>query len=466
MDEKLKIEPQPGPQTLFLSTHADIAIYGGAAGGGKSWALLVEPLRHYNNSKFGSVCFRRTTKQVRNEGGLWDEAMNIYAPLHAEPKSSSLEFQFPTGMRCQFAHLEYEKNVHDWQGSQIPLIMFDELTHFSEAQFFYMLSRNRSTSRVPGYVRATCNADSGSWVRRLIDWWIGSDGYPIPERVGVIRWFIRRNDELHWADSKQELLDQFGPDVLPKSLTFIPAKLEDNPILMEKDPAYKANLDALPYVERMRLKEGNWNVKAQAGTVFKKEWFEIVQAIPQAVKSIRYWDRAATEPNSHNKDPDWTVGLKLIRDQLGLFYIEDITRLRGTPLKVQDAIQRVASQDGTKTTIYLELDPGQAGIAEQSHYSRLLSSYEIKFNRVNKDKITRSKIASAQAEAGNIKLLEGKWNTDFITECANFPDAAHDDQVDTLSGAINIMTESIIGTFTEAMTESDSIPIIDSSLDW
>ena len=76
--EAIELRPQKGPQEKFLETKADIAIYGGAAGGGKSWGILFEPLRHQLNGKFGCVIFRRTSVQVRNEGGLWDESNNIY----------------------------------------------------------------------------------------------------------------------------------------------------------------------------------------------------------------------------------------------------------------------------------------------------------------------------------------------------------------------------------------------------
>ena len=133
-----KINPQPGPQEAFLGTYADIAIFGGAAGGGKSYTLLIEPLRHLENKEFGGVIFRRTTKQARNEGGLWDTSMLIYPHLKATPKESTLEWDFPSGMRVKFAHLEHEKNALDWQGAQVPFIGFDELTHFTEYQFFYL----------------------------------------------------------------------------------------------------------------------------------------------------------------------------------------------------------------------------------------------------------------------------------------------------------------------------------------
>ena len=146
------------------------------AGGGKTWALVFEPLRHIENKDFGFVTFRRTSTQIRNEGGLWDESRKMYSLFGANPVETMLEWRFPSGCKGKFTHLEHEKNVYDHQGAQIPLIMFDELTHFTKFQFFYMLSRNRSTCGVRPYVRATCNPDATSWVRQFIDWYIGPNG--------------------------------------------------------------------------------------------------------------------------------------------------------------------------------------------------------------------------------------------------------------------------------------------------
>jgi len=155
MAEQIEIRPQAGPQENFLATEADIAIYGGAAGGGKTWALLLEPLRHIHNPEFGAVIFRRTYPQIRSEGGLWSESSTIYPAMGGQPRESILDWTFPAGGRIKFAHMQHEINRLDWQGAQIPLIEFDELTHFTKEQFFYMLSRNRSTCGVRPYIRAT-----------------------------------------------------------------------------------------------------------------------------------------------------------------------------------------------------------------------------------------------------------------------------------------------------------------------
>jgi len=266
------VRPQDGPQTAFLASPADIAIYGGAAGGGKTWALLMEPLRHVGNKDFGAVFFRRSTVQVRNEGGLWDESTKLYPLMGAEPREHVLDWKFPSGATVSFAHLEHDKTVLNWQGAQVPLICFDELTHFSPSQFWYMVSRNRSTSGVRPYIRATCNPDADSWVAEFIGWWIDPEsGKPIAERAGLLRWFVRINDELIWADSPEGLShyrDLTGKPIPPKSLTFVPASLTDNTALMEADPGYLANLMALPTVERERLLGGNWKIRNTSALVF------------------------------------------------------------------------------------------------------------------------------------------------------------------------------------------------------
>ncbi len=441
--ETITIGPQPGPQTAFLETVADIAIYGGAAGGGKSFALLLEPLRHIKNTKFGGVIFRRTSVQIRIQGGLWDESMKLYIPLGGYPRQATLDWVFEDGLRMKFAHLEYDNNVYDWQGAQIPYIGFDELTHFTEAQFFYMLSRNRSDSGVPGYVRATCNPDADSWVRKLIDWWIDEDGYAIPERSGVLRWFIRRDNTIIWGDTPEELKDMYGAEETPKSLTFIAAKLTDNQILMERDPSYLANLRALDRVERARLlgdkeKGGNWNVRSSQGNVFKRDWFPIVNAIPAGwVTAVRFWDRAATKPHEGNWDPDWTRGLLMLRYPDNSYLVADLRSARDSPGQVENLIKTTASHDSVRVRVMSQQDPGSAGKMEAVHFVRALQGYDARTMTTSRHKLTRAKPVSAQAEVGNVRVLRAPWNDDFFAELEAFPDGTHDDIVDTLSGAYN-----------------------------
>lgn len=436
----IDFRPQTGPQEDFLSSSADIVIYGGAAGGGKTYGLLFEGLRNVRVPGFSSVIFRRESTQVRNPGGLWDTSMLMYPYAGGTPSNSSLEWKFKPDAIIKFAHMEHEKNRFSWQGSQICMIGFDELTHFTWSQFVYMLSRNRSTCGIKPYIRATTNPDPDSWVRKFIDWWIDPEtGYAIPERSGVIRWFVVVNDETYWASRKQALIEKF-PDSIPKSVTFINSTVYDNKVLLEKDPGYIANLKAMPKYEREQLLMGNWNIRPEAGMFFQRTYFEMVKAIPRGTQAIRYWDRAATKDTGSN-DPDWTVGLKLEKDVNGVFYISDIVRLRESPLGVLNAIKNTAIQDGFNVKIGIEQDPGQAGVSEADYLVRQLSGFPVYTNKVSKDKVTRALPVSSQCEANNVKMLIARWNEDFFKEAENFPEGAHDDQIDALSGAFNMMAE-------------------------
>jgi len=300
------LRPQPGPQEAWLSSPADIAIYGGAAGGGKSFALLLEALRHTGNADFGAVIFRRTTPQIRNEGGLWDESTKIYGALGATPKQQTLEWRFGSGASVSFSHLEYDSDVLSWQGAQIPLIGFDELTHFSAKQFWYMLSRNRSTCGVRPYIRGTCNPDPDSFVAELIAWWIDQEtGYPIQKRSGVIRYFVRVNDALYWADNPDELRRKYPTVGEPKSFTFVAASIEDNRILMDADPGYAANLHALATVDRERLLRGNWRIRDESASIIKAKWWQMwpkKQPLPECYHIFDSWDTAFTEHDRNKKD--------------------------------------------------------------------------------------------------------------------------------------------------------------------
>lgn len=442
------IQPQPGPQTDFLSSSADIAIYGGSAGGGKSWALLLEDLRHIGNPGFGSVTFRRSTVQIRNEGGLWDESAKLYPLAGGEPKEHVLTWKWPSGATSSFAHLEHDKTRFNWQGSQIPLIKFDELTHFTATQFWYMVSRNRSMCGVRPYIRATCNPDADSWVAKLIAWWIDQDtGLPIPERSGKLRWFVRVGEELKWADSPADLacytmINDAGEQVPipPKSLTFIPAKLTDNKALMAADPGYMASLLALPLVERERLLGGNWKIRPAAGLYFQRSWCRVVDVAPAGTAWGRGYDLAVTPPTPENPDPDFLAAVKIGRTPDGRYIVADCRTTRPTPAGMERFLQNVASEDGKQVTISIPQDPGQAGKSQVAGLIRMLSGYTVRSSTETGDKITRFGPFSAQAEAGNVDVLRGPWNDGWFSALEGFPVAKHDDEVDATSRAFEIVS--------------------------
>jgi predicted phage terminase large subunit-like protein len=409
--------------------------------------------------------------QITNPGGLWDASTRIYPLIGGRPKLDPMQWSWKNGGVVRFAHLEHEQNKNNWQGSEIPLLCFDELTHFTESQFWYMVSRNRSMSGVRGYVRATCNPDADSWVAKFISWWIDqATGFPIPERAGVLRWILRVNDTQYWADTRQELIDQFRgtmPDeaLQPKSVTFIPAKLTDNKALMKADPAYMANLLALPTVERERLLGGNWRIRPSAGLYFQRKWLKKINAAPEGTRWGRGWDLAAT-PKTELNNPDFTESCLVGRMPNGKFVIGDHTWMRGGPDAVQKEILRVANQDrdlGYSPIISIPQDPAQAGKAQASSFAKLLLGHIVRFSPEGRAaqktavapsakaaKVSRFGPFSAQCEAGNVYYIEGAWNAAWFDRLESFPEASKDDTADCTARAFAIFLAQMKG---EAMLE-------------
>ncbi len=441
------IESRPGrcitvssPSKLYLAGKRMIPTH-------NTFSLLLEPLNYIKTVKgFGTVIFRRTTPQIRNEGGLWDTSEEIYSAM-ASPKESTLEWIFPEYKNViKFAHLEYEKNINDWQGSQIPLICFDELCHFSEKQFFYLLSRNRSMCGVKPYVRCTCNPDADSWVAKFIERWINQEtGYPIYERSGIIRWFIRLNGKIYWGDTSQELIEKY-PGSIPKSVTFIPAKLSDNKILEEADPGYRANLKALSLVDNERLEKGNWKIKPEAGTMFRREWYDIIDEVPEGLYSqVRFYDMAGTEKSKNNSDPDWTAGCKMARDK-DYYYILDMVHVQRNPSDTDLVIEKTLEIDGYEVVQRMEQEPGSSGKKVIEDYKKgLFKSYNFEGIPSTGSKIARANRFSATCGAKRVKLLRGPWIEAFLSEAEYFPDGPHDDMVDAAAGAYNYLSSSALG---------------------
>lgn len=170
------------------------------------------------------------------------------------------------------------------------------------------------------------------------------------------------------------------------------------------------------------------------GGMFKKAWFPIVRAVPAGTKFVRGWDLAATEGAG-----DWTAGVKIGRQKNGRFIIANVVRDRKSAAGVERLLVNTASQDGYTTEISLPQDPGQAGKQQASYYIGKLAGYTAHATTESGDKETRANPLSAQAEAGNVDILEGDWNDAFLDELCVFPNGEHDDQVDGASRAFNTL---------------------------
>lgn len=387
-----------------------------------------------------------------NAGGLFDASQELYRmyPGAYPRKTPSPQWIFPSGAKIFFRHLERDDSVYAWQGSEICLLCFDETTHFSEKIFFYMLSRNRSTSGIKPYVRCTCNPDSESWLAKFIQWWWDPEtGYAIPERSGKIRYMARVQEEIVWGGSPEDVVkiaNDAGYDVEitrddVKSVAFVPSTIFDNQVLMKADPGYMANLKALSIVERERLLYGNWKIKSARGLYFPRNALpELLTEVPNdVVRWVRAWDLAATD-TTESGDPDYTASILLGKRRDGRYVLADATNHRIKADKVRVLVKQCAVADKAKykrVKIRMSQDPGQAGKEQIASYIKHLAGFSINAVRESGSKETRAEPFAAQWQAGNVDVVAGPWTETLLAQYEAFPESKHDDLVDAGSNAFN-----------------------------
>lgn len=384
---------------------------------------------------YGAVAFRRRYPDITAEGGLWDESQNLYPHAGGQSIESPLEWSFPSGAKVSFRHMQHAKDRLSYKGAQIPAILFDQLEEFEASQFWYLLSRNRSTCGVRPYIRATVNPPEADdhWLYELIGAWVQPDDPAYPAAPGELRYFTRDGNDLVWVDA-----DWRDPDGQPAtSITFIPATIYDNPALLSRDPGYLAKLRALPYVDRERLLNANWLVRPEGGR-FKAEWLRVQDEAPARLTAVaRAWDEAATDDAG-----DWTVGAKVGLDG-GVWYILDVVRGRLSSAKVDATMDQTAALDGREVEIILQQEPGSSGKRAVGDHRRRLAGYIVRSFSPTGSKPLRIRALESAAEAGNVVLIRGPWNRAFINEATGYNPAASspvDDQLDAVSGAMQVMT--------------------------
>lgn len=404
------------------------------------------------NRKFECVIFRRNSNQIMNAGGLWDASFELYQkyPGAMSIKSPAPYWKFPSGAKISFRHLERDESVHKWQGTEICLLEFDELTHFTEKMFFYMLSRNRSTCGVQPYVRCSCNPDADSWVAGFISWWIDQDtGYPIAERSGKVRYMARVNEEIVWGDSPEEVIriaNEADYDVEidkddVKSVAFVASNIYDNQVLLKTNKSYLANLKALSIVERERLLHGNWKIKAAKGLFFPRSTLpDLLDDVPNdVVRWVRAWDLAATDTDEGG-DPAYTASVLLGKRRDGSYVIADATNNRLKAEKVRTMVKQCAVSDKAKyrrVRTRLSQDPGQAGKEQAESYIKMLAGHNVVAVRESGDKQSRAEPFAAQWQARNVYVVSGPWTETLLGQYEAFPESKFKDLVDAGSNAFN-----------------------------
>lgn len=439
--------PHP-KQQLFLSLQGREAMYGGAAGGGKSDALLMAAAQYVDVPGYSALILRRTWPDLNAPGAILDRARTWWGGLDVRIRDGGRIFEFPSGARIQFGYTLHDSDKYKFQSAEYQFIGFDELTQFDESIYTYMFSRVRRPQVACLNCRLPVRWESGNSWRHSNRKASAScpDIYPDPavieqykptqSGVSIFNVPLRvRSATNPGGRGHIWVRDRFINDKtkVPGAL-FIPASLSDNPSLDKE--TYTENLQHLVAVDKQRLLMGDWDVSEQ-GELFKRTMFSVVQSTAGIKgRRVRYWDRASTENGG-----DWTVGTLMCLSDDGKWYVEDVVRGQWSPLQCERIIASTASKDGQAVPIRMEQEPGSSGVDTIDGYRRrVLVGYNFDGIRSSGSKVERATGLVSAAEAGNVVLQAAQWNTAWLDEFDLFPVGANDDQVDAASGCLNFLT--------------------------
>ena len=340
-------------QLLFLSLHRMVpdtgrvfeALYGGAAGGGKSSALLMTLAQMaWLYPEFSGIAFRRSYTDLTQPGALLDRAMQWWIPRGAEWNGTTRKFKFPNGSQISMSYLWGPTDHLRYQGAEYHATAWDELTQWATpSQYEYVgLSRvrRREGSRVPLRTMATSNpgGPGHDWVRRR---------------------FVGGYDQ------------QEGGQVAAEHY-YVPARLTDNPHL--DTDTYAAGLQSLHPTVREQLLAGDWDAR-DPGDYFRSEWFgQLIDpdsySPPAEAQRIRWWDLAASE----RPEAARTAGVRIARLPSGVRVVEHAKAFRATPGSRDDAIVQTAQADGRGVTVGIEIEGGSGGLAQFLNLERRLKA--------------------------------------------------------------------------------------------
>ena len=399
-----------------------------------TFSMCMIPLRYVDCPHFNGIIFRRTTVQVKGQGGLWDTANDIFSmlpkPHRPSVRNYDLTATWKNGAKLKFSHMEYTKDKYNHQGLQYTFIGFDEGTQFEWEQVEYLMSRMRSKSKYPSRMIISTNPSPDSWLYNLVEWYLDEEGYPDESKTGVIRYFIRKNGEFIWSNDKQKLIDEHSTKykkVRPISFSFISSNVYHNKILLKNNPEYVDWLEGLNEIERQRLLYGNWKIRPEGANYFKREDLQKADAVPKGAICCRAYDKAGTAPSDVNKYPDRTASIKMYRTNNGEFFItgeyhhsffdvrepDVFGRFAYRPGKRDNIILNQAKYDGEYCDIIMPIDPGSAGVTEYQESAKKLA---LEGFRVRKDPVPaqRSKLQrfmpfSAAVENGNVYIVESTF---------------------------------------------------------
>lgn len=395
-------------QAEFLACAEFEALFGGAAGPGKSSGILMAALLPIATPRYAGLLLRRTYADLSLPGAIMDRAGDWWGGTDARWNDTTKTWTFPSSASVTFGYLQTERDKYRYQGSELQFIGFDELTQFTETMYRYLLSRARRAKgvSVPPRIRSTSNPGGigHAWVRaRFVD--------PVTRGARV----------------------------------FVPAKLEDNPHLDTSE--YERSLAELDPVTRQQLRSGDWDVRP-AGGLFDRASFIVLDEPPDPsaiIARVTRWDFAATEAPD-DADIDATAGAEMCLTRDGLFVITDMEHGHWAPAAVEKRVRARAHANGPGVPVVIPQDPGQAGKAQVAHYqTNVLPGYPVEGVVETGSKLVRARPFSAAVSNGKVAVVRAPWNLALYDELEAFSgaDGGRDDRVDAVAGAYQYLALAV-----------------------
>lgn len=480
-NEVQMVRPQSPFQEKYLKSNAKILVVGGAAGSSKSYVGLMRHLRWAHDPNYNGYCIRKNSTTLMKAGGLFQEAIALYKKVYPDLKIKwkDQKLVFPSGASVTFSHYENDAAGQQYQGLQLSNVFYDEATHASEEHIWWLVSRLRTNAKLNPSIWLSCNPDPDSFLFDWVKWWLYPEGHPQhgisdPEKNGVTRYCLRIGGDMVWGESPEELIAKYGKKELPydhkkqvKPIAFqvLLGTLVDNPTLMEMQPEYRSNLEALPDVEMRRLLLGDWTAREEGSTYFMRTWCgdEALVEPPasEIVRTVRAYDFAGTLKSSGNPSPDYTACVKMSKLKNGDYFVHNIQRTRILYGDWEKFILENAALDGRNCDIIIPLDPGASAKVATSLLTRSLSEqgYRVRTMKATQSKLDRFRPFSSLAMNGHVQFLKG-CATDFenkIHENNSFMyrelegfnglkrsgESGHDDIVDAISDATSILASRV-----------------------
>ena len=345
--------PHPTQSAFLLLSHVKEVFYGGAAGGGKSDALIMAALQYVDVPDYSALLLRKRYSDLAQPGAIMDRTQSWLKQTDATQTAvAGKSWRFPSGARLTFGYVQYARDVEQFRSAEYQFIGFDELTQHPEATYEFLFSRLRrpahsfepkSNDSLCVYCdrpeAAMAHEDPPDNLRASI-----LDGKTTVAHVPLrMRSASNPGGEGHsWV--KKRFVD---PKTRQKGAVFVPANLNDNPSLDRE--SYAENLgEHLGATLRARLLRGDWDI-VDTG-MFKSHWFQIVEEVPADCRWVRYWDLAS----SPTPGSDWTRGALLGLSKEGVWYLSDMAGIRGTPYEVEQLIGQTATLDGRAVEVAME----------------------------------------------------------------------------------------------------------------